>query len=324
MTESFGGSGPSGQPGAGPSLTLVRPMPGFAPVQPMDGRTLLFLHVPKAAGTTLDHILHNVAGATGRQCERLRGWYLSTGETSALEALDGMAATDLATIDILTGHLPFGMESRLPRPCLPVTLLRNPRDRLRSHDRFGLATDRWTTDTPIEALIQDGRLPAEIQTRQMAGVTDRATAANEVLLRRAQTHLDDAALVGTVENFDLFLAALLALIGGPAVLYGRFQRIEGPVDPARLEAADACIDRYFSLDRALHHTAADRPQPWRRDLFEARVEPAPPRDMLLVSPDLQLGGRPATLVSAENAGRFLETLRARGARIRTPLEETAI
>lgn len=312
------------QADTGPTLTLVRPLTGLVPAQSMRGRTLLFHHVPKAAGTTLDHVLHHVAATTGRRCERLRGWYLATGEPSAVESLEAMPATDLAAIDILTGHFPFGVEKRLTRPCVSATLLRAPGDRLRSHDRFGLATGRWTIDTPIETLIRDGRLPADIQTRQMAGVTDRTIAADRALLARAERHLDHAALVGTVERFDLFLAGLLSLLDGPAVLYGRFQRIEGPVDSARLEAADSCIDRHFSLDRELHDRVAARPRPWRQDLFTQAAAIAPDRDLLLVSPDLHLGGRAATLVSAANAERFLETLRARGARIRMPLDSTEI
>lgn len=304
---------------AAPTLTLVRPLAGWRPAVAMAGRTLVFLHVPKAAGTTLDHILHHLAAATGRRCLRLRGWYLAAGEPEARAAFDACPPGDLAGLDMLTGHLPFGVQHRLPQPAVCATLLRDPVARLRSHDRFGLATGRWTPDTPIEALITAGRLPADIQTRQMAGVTDPARPADAATLATALTHLDTAIdLVGTVAQFDRFLAVLLALFDGPAVVYGRFQRIAGPTDLAREATVAPAVARHFAHDRRLVEAAAEAAaaRPWRHGLLRPAPDDGPPRDLLLVSPDLALGGRPATLVSAAHADRFLAALAARGVTIR--------
>ena len=73
-------------------------------------RRLLFLHVPKAAGTTLDYILAALADETGAGFRRipgtLYGQYLGPGKDETVTAFDALGEPPFARARFVTGHLP--------------------------------------------------------------------------------------------------------------------------------------------------------------------------------------------------------------------------
>jgi len=90
-------------------------------------KTVIFVHLPKCAGSTLNRIL-------------LRQYKLS--ETYALAGrsvrdsfleLKRLPEEKKGGIRLLYGHMHFGLHEHLPQPCVYFTLLRDPVERVISH-----------------------------------------------------------------------------------------------------------------------------------------------------------------------------------------------
>lgn len=93
-------------------------------------RTLIFLHIPKAAGTTLQDIVI-------RQY-RQGNAYRFTGSPQRLQAFKDMPESVRAGFDVLTGHVHFGLHRWVPGPSTYMTMFRDPVDRVVSHYHFVL------------------------------------------------------------------------------------------------------------------------------------------------------------------------------------------
>ena len=88
---------------------------------------MIFLHLPKAAGTTLHMILDRQYGpdeAFTIDGQRVR---------ESIEVFKQLPESERARIRALKGHMAFGPHHHLPRPAIYVTLLRDPVRRLISH-----------------------------------------------------------------------------------------------------------------------------------------------------------------------------------------------
>jgi hypothetical protein len=256
----------------GKRLTLVTAHGDLAPALPTGDRLVLFTHVPKAAGTTLDHIIGAVATLTGRK--RLRamgtiyGQFLGLDKSEAAASLAALPAESLGACGYLTGHLPYGVHESLPRPCLYVTLLRDPLARLRSQFRFGLERQGWLPTADIDELIADGRIAANGQTRQIAGLADAGAPCTEATLATAIDNLRRRyAVVGIAERFDEALRALIALFGWPGIAYMEKQQGSAFLDAAMEARIKPAAERHFALDRALYAEAAARTRPWADGLL---------------------------------------------------------
>lgn len=94
-------------------------------------RPLIFLHIPKAAGTTLQEIIvrHYMRGKIFR----------FTGSQEQWKAFCDGPAEDRGRYDLIAGHVHFGIHELLPDPATYITMLRDPIDRVVSHYHFVLA-----------------------------------------------------------------------------------------------------------------------------------------------------------------------------------------
>ena len=142
-----------------------------------------------------------------------------------MAALDALGEPPFARARFVTGHLPHRPPDAFDgADPAPVTLLRDPVARMLSHYRYGVERGGWTEDASLARLVEDGRLCNNLQTRQLAGCLDAREPCDNAMLARAQENLAaHYAVVGQTENFDGFLAALIALFGWPELLYGRRQ-----------------------------------------------------------------------------------------------------
>lgn len=90
-------------------------------------KTLVFLHIPKAAGTTLHRIIerqfpHNtIFSIDGANVQK------------SIDEFKNLREEQRRKIRCLKGHMPFGLHHHLPRPATYITLLRDPVDRIISH-----------------------------------------------------------------------------------------------------------------------------------------------------------------------------------------------
>lgn len=284
-------------------LKLVTRHAGLVPRIDTAAHTVIFTHIPKTAGTTLDHIMHAAAAARGAVARRVVDAFYAplpgTAGGKALAHFEALGRDQLATIDYLTGHLPYGVHARIPRACLYVTLLRNPAAQLLSHFLFGVRRGRWTRETAVEELMQTRRLIDNPQTRQIAGMGDRHAECTPATLAAALANLQSAyAIVGITERFDEVLKALITLLRWPDVAYSRYQVARPFVDEEVSERIAAAAERYCEFDRALYDAAAGRPMPWSAGQFEGVAAGSErQRSVLVVSPLIRFQGRPYGLLN---------------------------
>jgi hypothetical protein len=285
-------------------LKLATRIAGLAPTADPSAHTLVFTHVPKTGGTTLDHIIRAAAVASHKRVRRLRlrreNQRPRPERNQQLLDLDLLPDNDLAAYDYLSGHFPFGIHHRLARPCLYVTLLRDPLARLLSNVRFGLDHRKWARDASVDALMKQGRLIDNLQTRQIAGVADRNAPCTAATLAAAMENLRaHYAVVGVTERFDETLKALITLFGWPDIAYSDRQVSNAPSDPELAARVRPAAERHFALDMELYAYARARPTPWSAGILQGAAAGSARQDtVLLISPVVSYNGQPFTLLPA--------------------------
>ena len=287
-------------------LKLATRLAGLRATIDLSGHTIIFTHVPKTGGTTLDHIMHAAATTARKRVRRLtfarEGVPPRHVRNQQFLSLDNLSDEQLSVCDYLSGHFPFGIHHRLARPCLYVTLLRDPVARLLSNVRFGLDRGRWTRDTSVDSLIEQGRLIGNLQTRQIAGIGDSAAPCSAATLATALENLrSHYAVIGTTERFDDTLKTLITLLDWPDIAYSDRQVSRTQSDPELEARVRAAAERYFAFDMELYAFASARPAPWRPDVLDgAAGGGVRQKTVLLTSPVVTCNNRPYTLMPASS------------------------
>jgi hypothetical protein len=289
---------------ASPRLRLATRFAGIAPKMDLSAHRIVFTHIGKTGGTTLDHIIKVACRMHGKRVWRPRGWReqpaLPSDHVQELMPLDAITDDKLAGCDYLSGHFPFGIHARSRRPCLYVTLLRDPVARLLSNIRFGLDRGKWPRDASVAALVEHGRLIDNMQTRQLAGISDRSTPCTTKTLIAALDNLrSHYAIVGVTERFDDALKGMITLLGWPDIAYSNRQVSKAPSDSDLESRVRDAAERYFAFDMELHAYASARPTPWDPSIVEGTVTGSSRQDSILVTtPKFSFGDRPFALVPA--------------------------
>jgi hypothetical protein len=176
--------------------------------------TVLFLHIPKAAGTTLDRIAERHYPASQR-------YRLGAHAQAGIEAFNNLTSAERSRFRYLAGHFPFGVHEQVPGDWAYLTFLREPLDRVASFYYF-VRNDpgHYLTQammprhkTSLRAFLEESRVPMldNGQTRQLAGDWGEIPfgECDESLLEKAKSNLDRIAVVGLSEFFipSLLLAA---------------------------------------------------------------------------------------------------------------------
>lgn len=247
-------------------MSVARPGPsedatvGSRPSQ----RCVIFLHLPKTAGTTIAEVM--------RRQYRPEEFLLLANARTAHEDFDRLDPATRARLRGIRGHVFFGIHEGLTQPWTYVTLLRQPVERVLS--LYGYV---WTEPRhPLHARVREedvglerfvaGDLSKEAingQTRRIAGirgpVDDRVLATARGHLRR---HFS---VVGLTERFDQSLLLLQRTLGWRRPYYAALN-----VTRERLRRADvpprvlALIEERNAFDLELYDVA--------RGLFEEQVE----------------------------------------------------
>lgn len=194
---------------------------------PIFDETLIFLHIPKAGGMTLNRILE--------QRYPREQIYSLEGERprQAIQRFMALPETERAHYRLLKGHVLYGLHEAVPRPCTYIALLRDPVERVISQyyyarsrpDHYLYARLNQIGMTLYEYVARD--VTPEISNQQTAmlagqGVADRNTPLTLESLARAkhnlQTHFR---VVGLTEEFDTSLLLLQRAFGWKMPLYLR-------------------------------------------------------------------------------------------------------
>jgi len=240
----------------------------------LNGCTLVFLHIPKAAGATLRRILFRVYGRSA--CHWIKPSGAARLET--MQELREMSPARKREMRVVTGHMHVGtLNGVLPQPLLRVTILRDPAERVRSqyqyvrrlreHPHFELAQAGFEAYSEASSPALDN-----LQTRLLAGglrgdnrrPVDRAV--TEVDLDRALENLGLFAAVGVQERFGEAVDAMGRLLRWGEVPQVDDAHVEG--DPLEIDARM----RALLLERNRFDAVLHREAHLRQDKLEALAD----------------------------------------------------
>jgi hypothetical protein len=187
------------------------------PGLPTKEQALIFVHIPKSAGTTLNHVIaweyspFQIVSVDGR----FPRW--------AFRRMTRWTPRRLARSDVFTGHMPFGLDTFLGREANYVTILRKPVERVISEYFYRIGRkshpleDRGIKGFSLRDYVE--KLPYDnVQTKLLAGgnqgydfMAGRCSAA---MLATAKRNLAERfSLVGLTERFEETLALAKLLFG---------------------------------------------------------------------------------------------------------------
>jgi hypothetical protein len=224
---------------------------------------LVFIHVPKTAGTNLTNVLST--NEPGDRTQHAGNVFKGAGGLKrgvTFARLRERAGPQLEGVRAVAGHFPLGMREYLPkdRDLRCFTLLREPVDRILSHyfrlrgreenKRGKYASSPSPPDPTLDDLLEGGYIHDNLQTRMLSGLAEPFEEVDEEMLERAKRNLrEELVFFGLTERFDESLVLAKWRLGLGAIL----SRSDWRVDPTRprgdavprklVEAAERC-NRY--------------------------------------------------------------------------------
>lgn len=184
---------------------------------------VIFIHIPKTAGTTLTEILE-------RHYPLNKRYHLGAKVQKAITEFQTFDQTRRANIDALYGHMAYGLHTYLPRPAVYVTVLREPVERVISFYYFVKGNDQHYlhhlsqhTAVDIKAFIESQHtiMVDNFQVRLLSGVWDDVPfgGVTEEHCRLAKQNLENIQVVGLTKQFDATLLLVKDLLGWRHIWY---------------------------------------------------------------------------------------------------------
>ena len=230
---------------------------------------LVFLHIPKTAGTTLHRIIE-------RQYPAESLYSIGWTEDESVAALRQMSEAQQTRICMVRGHMAFGVHEYLSGPVTYFTVLRNPIERVISYYYFVRSKpDHYLYDeisagemTLAEFVERHGHIMLDnAQTRMLSGRWREPAfggCTSEHLAMAKRNLREHFAVVGLAERFDETLLLLKRTFGWRNVFYTRQNLTRNKPPSSSLPTATlALIAEVNQLDAELHHYA--------RALFQALI-----------------------------------------------------
>lgn len=232
-------------------------------------QVLIFVHMPKAGGSTLQEIMRRQFPQTATF--NIAGESVETVQAS-VDRLRQMPEAERAQIACVMGHVPFGLHQWLPGAPRYLTMLRDPVERTISDYFFAL-------NTPGHVLFERmrrGRLSIEdfvalreeqgyrnMYCRLLSGVAawdqlaDTPRALPSAALGAAQENLKrHFSLVGITERFDESLVLAQTALGWKRLSYERANVThDKPEQTVLTEKALDAIHRHNQMDICLYEFA---------------------------------------------------------------------
>ncbi len=233
--------------------------------------TLVFVHMPKTGGSTLQRIVDRQF--RGRMMFTVEGDSAGTVQASLarLESMDPAARRGIAC---LKGHIAFGVHRFFEQPVRYTTMVRDPVDRVVSHYFFTRSTprhwlhrkvveERLSLEDYVHLRMREGM--ANYYTRVLSGLVNwedltRAVAdLSTDALARARANLEaHFSVVGLTERFDESILLMKEAYGWGSVHYVKDNVTPGkPLDPVTDREREVILD-YNALDVELYAFAKQR------------------------------------------------------------------
>ena len=247
-------------------------------------QSLIFLHIPKTAGTTLHQIIE-------KQYESTSILKIGINTQKCIDKFKNLPEKEREKFRVIKGHMAFGLHEFLPQPCTYITMLRDPIDRVISSYYYVLRApvhylhEYVTTTTSRQMSLKDfvcSGICTDLdngQTRRLAGVSvGRLSGSQTVnfgessteLLEKAKENLTNYfSVVGTLGKFDEFLLLAKQSFGWSNCYYAR-QNVTNkrPLKEQISEDTLETIEKYNQLDIQLYKFV--------QDTFQQHIEKQPP------------------------------------------------
>jgi len=259
---------------------------GMAPVNDKPV-TVIFLHIPKTAGTTFNSILS----------------WLYLGQPSYWIAPADLHARDFKALSpesrsglrLVRGHMYFGLHEYLPQPATYITFLRDPIPRVLSYYANALMeadyhkeSKHWFLEAvrsmSFEEFIDCGK-DKEIengQVRRISGIGFRASPCTKEDLELAKSNLDTFfSVVGLAHRFDESLALMRRHFNWTRIFAYQREKVsvkpirQGEISPgvlARLREMNALDEELFAYaEQRLERQWLPQRSALRREVFRIRL-----------------------------------------------------
>jgi hypothetical protein len=285
----------------------------------LSGKAMLFLHIHKTAGTTLHRIIE-------REYNPLRIYTIEGGAIEwSVDHFKSLSERRRAALQVVKGHMSFGLHELLPQPSTYITFLRDPVDRWLSFyyyaksDRLGPFYQRMVRENlDLPTLMRLAWWNNNLQCKQIAGIDRREFRpidfvkevtrpgapppepdpdqwSNSTTLERAKENLTRYfSFVGVTERFGEGLALLKQLFSWKFTSYGTYRKSRERPERVTLDSGvRAAIQERNALDCALYELA--------KALFQQAAEQSG-LDLKRTTEQLQAGPRSNPLISVFDMG----------------------
>lgn len=229
----------------------------------MDGfceqkKTVIFLHIPKAAGTTLYDPLK-------QQYNKRRIMILHGIIEDKEKDFKNNYYSQKNKINLIKGHMTFGLHQFLDCPSTYITVLRNPVDRIISvyyylKQSVNHVQHKLVKSVTLEDFVSSNTAHNNCQTRFIAGnFHDIAGQSDAEVLARAKKNLTEHfAVVGLSERFDETLILLKRQLGWETMpFYVKQNKSRKPAKATISQETLKIIQSKNSLDMKLYEHAED-------------------------------------------------------------------
>jgi Galactose-3-O-sulfotransferase len=238
-------------------------------------RLIIFVHLPKTAGSTLRYVIERQYEASA---------IVKLYESDFGEEVEAIPPRQLERCCVIMGHFYFGVHAFLSKPFTYVTLLRDPVERVISHYYYArLEPAHYFHAAARKLRLQEfveycsrcssesgtslGYCSDNDQTRQLAGrcgVPSCGTSSAELLSIAKKNLAKYFSIVGIAEEFDRSLMLMKRILGWSNPFYTKqnVSRVRGCKEDLSPETL-SIIEAYNALDIELYRYA--------KQVFEAEI-----------------------------------------------------
>ena len=173
--------------------------------------TIIFLHIPKTAGTTLNRIFQQQY-----EPQQLHSW----GPKDSIEAYLELTLEEKKAVRLISGHTAYGIHEFVPGTSTYITFLRDPVERVvsfyhfvKNHEQHYLYSAIANEFTGIKPFVSSGitKMVDNGQTRLISGarLEPGYGEITSQLFEQAKANLDQSfSVIGLTEQFDMSLLLL--------------------------------------------------------------------------------------------------------------------
>ena len=224
-------------------------------VSDAQAKTLIFLHIPKAGGTTLQTIIER--NYKKGEVHRYQG----------PEDFKKYSERQKRGFKVVSGHFYYGLHRDIPQPTTYFTMLRDPIERVISNYFYVLRTPEHHLHNKVKSekmslrdyvISKVNRQLDNGQLRLLWGDGDIPFGScSTEMLEKAKEHLRDSfSVIGLVERFDDSLQLLAKQFGWKNISYEKANVTANRPQQSQIDAATlSAVEECNLYDRELYHFA---------------------------------------------------------------------